>query len=116
MKIKQFEIWIADLNPTMGTETGKIRPVVILQTDLLNSFHPSTIVCPISTNIQADSDLLRVHLKKGIAKLNEDCDILIDQIRAIDNKRLLKRLGALPVALENKIKVSISIILDLQDS
>ena len=116
MKIKQFEVWIADLNPMRGTETGKIRPVVILQTDLLNSFHPSTIICPISTNVQPDSDLLRVHLKKGIAKLNEDCDILIDRIRAIDNKRLLKRLGALPIELENKIKENISVILDLQDS
>ena len=36
MKIKQYEIWIADLNPRFGTETGKTRPVVIVQTDLLN--------------------------------------------------------------------------------
>ena len=36
MKIKQFEIWIADLNPRMGTEAGKIRPVIVVQTDLLN--------------------------------------------------------------------------------
>ena len=114
MKIKQFEVWMADLNPTKGTETGKIRPVVILQTDLLNSFHPSTIICPISTNVQNESELLRVHLKKGIAKLKADCDILIDHIRAIDNKRLLKRLGALPIELENKIKENISVILDLQ--
>ena len=116
MKIKQFEVWIADLNPTRGTETGKIRPVVILQTDLLNSFHPSTIICPISTNVQSESELLRVHLKKGIAKLKEDCDILIDQIRAIDNKRLLKRLGALPIELEYKIKENIAVILDLHGS
>ena len=116
MKIKQFEVWIADLNPTKGTKTGKIRPVVIIQTDLLNSFHPSTIICPISTNVHAESELLRVHLKKGIAKLKEDCDILIDQIRAIDNKRLLKRLGALPIELENKIKENISVILDIQGS
>jgi mRNA interferase MazF len=36
MKIKQYELWIADLNPKFGTEAGKTRPVVILQTDLLN--------------------------------------------------------------------------------
>jgi mRNA interferase MazF len=40
MRIKQFEIWIADLNPRMGTETGKIRPVIVIQTDLLNKEHP----------------------------------------------------------------------------
>ena len=113
MKIKQFEIWIADLNPRMGTETGKIRPVVIVQTDLLNSFHPSTIICPITTNVQADTEVLRVHLKKGMAKLKEDCDILIDQVRAIDNKRLRERLGSLPVNIEDQIKQSLAIILDI---
>ena len=39
MKIKQYEIWLADLNPTRGTELGKTRPVVIIQTDLLNEVH-----------------------------------------------------------------------------
>ena len=48
MKIKKDEIWIADLNPQIGTETGKTRPVLIIQTDLLNrAQHPSTIICPI---------------------------------------------------------------------
>lgn len=113
MKFKQFEVWIADLNPRMGTETGKIRPVVILQTDLLNSFHPSTIICPITTNVQKDAEILRVHLKKGMANLKEDCDVLVDQIRAIDNRRLKKKLGALPEEIEGQIKSNVSIILDL---
>ena len=113
MKIKQFEVWIADLNPRIGTESGKIRPVVIIQTDLLNSVHPSTIICPITTNVQPESEILRVHLKKGMAKLKQDCDILMDQIRAIDVKRLQKKLGSLPEEVEGKIKHSIAIILDL---
>jgi mRNA interferase MazF len=65
MKIKQYDIWIADLSPTRGTEPGKIRPVVIIQTDLLNDLHLSTIVCPITTNVQPEAELLRVHLKKN---------------------------------------------------
>jgi mRNA interferase MazF len=53
MLINQYEIWIADLNPQIGTEAGKTRPVLIVQTNLLNKIpHPSTIVCPITTNIQ----------------------------------------------------------------
>ena len=113
MKISQFEVWIADLNPRIGTEAGKVRPVVIIQTDLLNSIHPSTIVCPITTNIQPESDILRVHLKKGMARLKQDCDILIDQIRAIDTKRLQKKLGSLPDDVEDKVKHNLAIILDL---
>ena len=114
MLINQFEIWIADLNPQIGTETGKTRPVLIVQTNLLNNIpHPSTIICPITTNIGYDSNILRVHIKKGVANLLENCDIMIDQIRAIDNKRLLKKVGKLPNDLSTKVKENIAIILDL---
>lgn len=114
MQINQYEIWIADLNPQIRTEAGKSRPVLIVQTNLLNKIsHPSTIICPITTNVQEDSDILRVHLKKGMANLNENCDIMIDQIRSIDNKRLIKKVGKLPADLIEKIKENISIIIDL---
>lgn len=112
--IKQFEIWLADLNPQIGTKAGKTRPVLTIQTNLLNKVpHPCTIVCPITTDIQKDSEILRVHLTKGTANLNEACDIMIDQIRAIDNKRLIKRLGVLPDQLIERVKENIQIVLDL---
>lgn len=114
MTINQYEIWIADLNPQIGTEPGKTRPVLVVQTNLLNNIpHPSTIVCPITTNVQKDSDILRVHLKKGVANLNENCDVMIDQIRAIDNLRLIKKVGNLPFELIDKIKENIAILMDL---
>ena len=114
MQINQYEIWIADLNPQIGTEAGKSRPVLIVQTNLLNKIaHPSTIVCPITTNVEKDADILRVHLKKGMANLHDNCDIMIDQIRAIDNKRLIKKVGKLPIELEEKVKENIAIIIDL---
>jgi mRNA interferase MazF len=115
MPIKQFEIWIADLNAQIGTEPGKTRPVLVVQTDLLNKIpHPSTIICPLTTNIQIDTDILRVHLKKGMSNINQDCDIMIDQIRAIDNKRLMKKIGDLPNDLIKSVKENIKIIIDLQ--
>ena len=115
MSIKQFEIWIADLNPHIGTEPGKTRPVLVIQTNLLNKIpHPSTIVCPITTNVKKNSEILRVHLKKGITNLTKACDIMIDQIRAIDNKRLTKRIGILPDELIDLVKDNIQIVLDLE--
>lgn len=113
MKIKQFEIWITDLNPGMGTEAGKIRPVIVVQTDLLNTAHPSTIVCPITTNVKPDSEILRVHLKKLKFGLKGDCDIMIDQIRAIDNRRLVKKVGEVDIATADKIRENLKIVLDL---
>lgn len=105
----------ADLNPQIGTEPGKTRPVLTIQTNLLNNIpHPSTIVCPITTNVKRDSEILRVHLKKGTANLHQACDIMIDQIRAIDNKRLTKRIGVLPDELIDIVKENIQIVLDLE--
>ena len=115
MSIKQFDIWIADLNPKMGTEPGKTRPVLIVQTNLLNKVpHPSTIICPITTNVKKDSEILRVHLKKGTANLHQDCDIMIDQVRAIDNKRLIKKTGKLPKELIESVKDNLKVMIDLE--
>ena len=114
MTIRQFEIWIADLEPRRGTETVKVRPVLIVQTDYLNKVHPSTIICPITTNVQLDSEILRVHLNKGMSKLNEDCDVMIDQVRAIDNRRLVKKIGDLPKGLSDKVKENLRIIMNLE--
>lgn len=111
MKIKQFDIWLADLNPRMGTEPGKTRPVVVMQTNLLNDTHPSTIICPITSNVQPAIELLRVHLRKN--QLDKPSDILVDQIRAIDNKRLLERIGKLNPEQTKAIKRNIQIVLDL---
>jgi mRNA interferase MazF len=113
MKIKQFDIWIADLEPQRGTETGKVRPVIIVQTNLLNNEHPSTVICPITTNVEMDSEILRVLIKKGTANLKVASDIMIDQIRAIDNKRLKNKIGELPKDLHLKVKDNIKIIMDL---
>ena len=111
--MKQFEIWVADLNPRMGTETGKVRPVIIVQTDLLNQQHPSTIICPITTNVKPDTEILRVHLKKSSYGLKADCDIMIDQVRAIDNKRLIKKVGVVSSDIADTIRQNLKIILDI---
>lgn len=112
---KQFEIWIADLNPQLGTESGKKRPVLVVQTNLLNKIpHLSTIICPLTTNIEKEANILRVHLKQGVAGVNEEFDIMLDQLRGIDNRRLINKIGSLPVEMCNDVKENIKIILDLE--
>ena len=116
MRIKQFEIWIADLSPQIGTELGKRRPVLVIQTDLLNKLpHPSTIICPITTNTKDKAEILRVHLKKGMANIQQDSDIMIDQMRAIDNQRLINRVGELPFSLRAVVKENVRIVLDINE-
>lgn len=112
-KIKQFDVWIADLNPPNGTEPGKIRPVVVVQTDLLNGFHPSTLICPVTTNIFQKAEILRVNMSKNEAGLKQKSAILVDQLRAIDNKRLVKRLGRLNKSSREKLKENLKVIMEL---
>jgi mRNA interferase MazF len=111
MKIKQYDIWLANLNPSRGTEPGKTRPVVIVQTNLLNEEHLSTLVCPVTTNVNPEIELLRVHLKKG--QLDKPSDILVDQIRAINNRRLIKKVGSLTKDQVTRLKENIKVVLDL---
>jgi mRNA interferase MazF len=111
MRPKQYEIWLADLNPQIGTEPGKTRPVVVVQTDLLNEFHPSTLVCPVTTNVVKQIELLRVHLKKGV--LSASSDILVDQLSAIDNRRFRRRMGKLTREQSSRLKENIKIVFDL---
>ena len=95
MTIKKFHLYLADHNPRMGTEPGKTRPVVVVQTDLLNTAHLSTLVCPITTKVVLSANILRVHLLAGTAGLAHPSDIMVDQLRAIDNRRFRRHLGAL---------------------
>lgn len=112
-ELKRFDVWIADLNPRMGTEPGKTRPVVIIQTDLLNNIHPSTIICPITTSIIHGAEVLRVTLSKSEAGLKTKSAILVDQIRAIDNRRLMKRTGSINEDSRIRLAENLKIILDI---
>ncbi|MBA3812949.1 MAG: type II toxin-antitoxin system PemK/MazF family toxin [Alphaproteobacteria bacterium] len=89
-KLKFGEIWLANLNPPSGTEPGKTRPVLIIQSQsLLDVNHPSTLIIPLTTNLIEGAEPLRMRVK-AMGKLEKDSDLLIDQLRAIDNARLIK--------------------------
>lgn len=96
MRARRGVLYLADLNPRAGTKPGKVRPVLVVQTDLLNEAgHPSTWVLPCATRL-AGENLLRVVLPRGVAGNREECEVMIDQSRAIDNRRLVRVLRPLP--------------------
>jgi mRNA interferase MazF len=105
-------LYVADLNPRFGTEPGKVRPVVVVQTDALNRSHPSTIICPLTTRTAGFENPLRVALPKGLSGLGRASDILVDQVKAIDNQRLRKRLGVLPDPYLGELRNKLLLILD----
>lgn len=96
MKIRRGNLYLADLSPARGTEAGKNRPVLVIQTDALNEAgHPSTMILPCTTRLTG-GNLLRVSLPRGIAGNRQECEIMVDQCRAIDNRRFAQMLKPLP--------------------
>lgn len=108
---KHGEIWLANLNPGKGTEPGKIRPVLILQNQaLLDAEHPSTLVVPLTTNLVEDAEPLRLRVPaKG--NLTKDSDLLLDQLRAIDNRRLID--GPLHVLTDTEMHLIYSAVVEV---
>ncbi len=111
MTVRKFDIFLANLDPRFGTEPGKTRPVVVVQTDLLNDCHVSTVVCPITTRVNPKVDILRVHVGTKENGLRKRSDILVDQVRALDNRRFMKRLGVLNSRQREKLLENLRILI-----
>lgn len=111
---KRGEVWLANLNPRHGTEPGKTRPVLILQAQsLIDAGHPSTLVVPLTANLIDDAEPLRVRVPAR-SLLRRDSDLLIDQLRAIDNRRLVKGpLSRLDGATMERVATAFREVLDL---
>ena len=114
-RIDPGSIWLANLEPQRGTEPGKIRPVLVVQGGaLLDAGHPSTLVVPLTTRLVDEAEPLRVRVT-AFARLRKDFDLLIDQLRAIDNRRLTGRpLGRLSEEQLRKVRAAIADILDIE--
>jgi mRNA interferase MazF len=111
--IKRFDVWMANLNSPNESEPGRKRTVVIIQSDLLNSFFPSTLMCPLTANIITGSEILRVNLAKSESGIKKRAAVQVDQLRPIDNRRLLKKIGTLNKSSREKLRDNLKIVLDL---
>jgi mRNA interferase MazF len=81
---------LANLDPPPGAEPGKTRPVLIVQAQaLLDAGHPSTLVVPLTTTLAEDAEPLRIRVPAA-GRLRRESDLLIDQLRAIDNRRIVE--------------------------
>ena len=112
---KKGEIYLAYLNHKKEDEVGKLRPVLIYQTDMLNIVkHPTTTILPLSTNLIEDAYPLRYRVKKR-ADLEKDSDILCDQIRTIDNQRFkLQKIAELSLREVFEVDEQVRIVLGIE--
>ena len=88
MACRRGEIRLANFNPAKGTEPGKIRPCLSIQSDLLNDAnHPSTTVIPLTSRLVDDAAPLRYRISAR-DQLQSASEAMLDQIRSIDNRRI----------------------------
>lgn len=87
MTFRRGGIYLANFNPTKGGEPGKVRPCLVIQNDGLNSAqHGTTAVLPLTTRLMDDAHPMRLTINAR-DDLRRDSQIMIDQIRAFDNRR-----------------------------
>ena len=96
MMVCKGDIWLVNLNPSKkNNEMGKTRPAVVFQNDELNqSDYPTTIIFPLSTSLIDDAEPIRMRIAKR-EQLEKHSDIVVTQIRAIDNERFIQKLATL---------------------
>lgn len=86
--MKRFEVWLVNLDPTIGSQIKKTRPAVIVSPDELNDHLQTVVVVPLTTGKAYPFRVAtKVQGKSGVAA--------VDQIRTVDKRRLVKRIGLL---------------------
>jgi len=113
MIIKRGDIFLANLEPTKGSEQGGIRPVLIIQNDISNKYSPVTIIAAITSKMFDKEFPTNVFVSKKDSKLDKDSNILLNQVRTIDNLRLIRRIGSLDNFIMNQVDRSLKISLSL---
>jgi len=114
MEIKKGDILLVNFEPVRGSEQGRIRPALVIQNNILNKFSPLTIVAPITSKVYEKEYPTNILLNKKDSGLNLDSTILINQIRAIDKRRIIKKLSYLDIFLMNKVDQTIKMCLSLE--
>jgi mRNA interferase MazF len=114
MPIKRGHLYVIDFNPRIKTKPGKLRPALVLQSDLVNEAgYPSTIVVPTTTGLVENPGILRLRIKQGQGGIARDSDLLLGQVIAVANESFRQEIGALPNSLMEELENRIRIILSL---
>jgi len=95
--VKRGDVVVANLDPTMGVEIKKTRPVIVLSNDSINQFSQLVVVVPLTKNTAHLSPSHAI-IPKGVARLTFASKVVTEQIKAVDKRRLVKRLGSLTPA------------------
>lgn len=112
MRVKRGDIFLADLDDQYGSEQGGIRPVLIIQNNKGNKYSPTTIVACITSRVFSKAHLPTHYYVPSLVGLRKNSMIMLEQIRVVDKKRLIKKLGFL--TKRQMIPINERIVLSLE--
>ena len=113
MEVRRGDIFIADLDPVVGSEQGGVRPVVIVQNDRGNRFSP-TVICAAMTSRLGKNDLpTHVWVASRDSGLRSDSLVLCEQIRTLEKRRLQTRVGRVDELVIRRIEAALRAALGL---
>jgi len=112
--VRRGHIFLVDLNPVVGTEQAGIRPALVIQIDRANVSSPHTIIVPFTTRIRETILPSHVKIPAGVGGLTEDSILLCEQIRVIDKRRLVRRIGNIEEEDLRKVVVALKVVLGLE--
>ena len=101
MEINQYEVWLINLDPTLGYEIKKTRPCVIISPNEMNKFLGTCIIAPMTTNKKIYPSRVSLTFER------KNASIILDQIRTVDKQRFIKKLGTIKESSVLKLKAII---------
>jgi mRNA interferase MazF len=114
MNIKRGEIYLASLDPVVGKEISKTRPVVIVSNDKNNEFSGTVTILPVTSKNLKRIYPFEVFLSKGSGNLPKDSKVKADQIRTLDKRRIIRVIGKLRKGEIDEIEKALKIHLALR--
>ena len=95
-KIKKGDIYLADMNPAIGSEQGGVRPVLVIQNNKGNRYSPITIVACLTSRVHTKANLPTHYLLPDDIGLKYTSMVMLEQIFTIDKSRLIKYITSIP--------------------
>lgn len=113
-EIKRGDLFLMNLDPVIGSEQGKTRPVLVIQNDIGNQLSPTTIIAPLTSKIFTKQFPTNVEIDNSNSSLKEKSIILLNQIRTVDKQRIIKFYGKVSTAKMKEVDEAIMISLGLE--
>jgi mRNA interferase MazF len=112
--VRRGDLFLARLDPTVGSEQAGVRPVLVVQSDLANPYFRTVLSAPISASPKARQREFTVRLSADEGGLSRDSAVLVFQIRTLDRTRLLKKIGHLSPARMAEVERAILICFGME--